>query len=203
MTPALSQQSLSQQLRAATHEAHVRLNRHPLLNLVTRPSLDTQTYTLILRLYWHFYQAAETLIRNALADGVADFNYSGRYKTEWLVRDLECFGPTSECQENEPGTVELLPPRNQAEVIGLMYPLEGSTLGGQVISKHLLRNLGITRNSGARFFNGYGKQTQPFWEAFSQFANHSLASRQEQAMACDYARYIFEQLEAYLDAHVS
>lgn len=201
MTPALSKQSLSQQLRTATHQAHVRLNRHPLLSLVTRPSLDVPTYTHILRLYWHFYQSAETLIQNALADGLSDFDYSDRYKTHWLAQDLVCFGMVPGSQDNTPSPVELVAPRNQAELIGLLYPLEGSTLGGQVISKHLLRNLGITRNSGARFFNGYGKQTPELWEAFRQFADHALGSPQEKAMACDYARYLFEQLEAHLDAH--
>ncbi|KXS52800.1 MAG: heme oxygenase-like protein [Marinobacter sp. T13-3] len=203
MTLALSQAPLNRQLRAATHEAHVRLNRHPLLNLITRPSLDIPTYTMILQLYCQFYQAAEALIRDALANGLADFDYSHRYKATWLAQDLEYFERSSGLNGNQPDPVELVAPRNQAELVGIMYPLEGSTLGGQVISKHLLRNLGITRNTGGRFFNGYGKETPQFWEEFQRFACHAVSCPDEQDRACDYARYLFEQLEAYLDAHVS
>ncbi|WP_206840676.1 biliverdin-producing heme oxygenase [Marinobacterium iners] len=195
--------SLHQQLRQATHAAHVRLNHHPLLSRMTRPTLDIETYTLILQAYWSFYQTAEAHIRNCLASGMADFNYSDRYKTEWLKQDLAHFGLTPGVDGCCPFTVELAIPMNRPELVGMMYPLEGSTLGGRVISRHLMHNLGINDANGGRFFSGYGHNIEQLWTQFIQFAERSPQSRQERTQACDYAIYLFETLEAFLDVHVS
>jgi len=97
----------------------------------------------------------------------------------------------------------LASPNSLSEIVGMMYPLEGSTLGGQVISKHLRRNLGLTPDHGARFFHGYGDDTESFWSAFIEFAEASLTTPETRLQACRYARYLFESLEAFLDVHVS
>jgi heme oxygenase len=36
-------------------------------------------------------------------------------------------------------------------LVGALYVLEGSTLGGQLISRQLNQHLGLTLNTGARF----------------------------------------------------
>lgn len=203
MALATQPQSLQRQLRSATHAAHVRLNHHPLLNQVTRPTLERWHYTLILQAYWSFYQVAEAHIRACLASGMTSFIYTDRYKTDWLAQDLCHFGLTPGSAGCCPFTLDLVKPKNTAELIGMMYPLEGSTLGGQVISKHLVRNLDVTGISGGRFFNGYGDQTERFWLEFNDFASRSLETQGEREQACAYANYLFEKLEAFLDVHVS
>ncbi len=37
-------------------------------------------------------------------------------------------------------------------LVGALYVLDGSTLGGQLISRQLNQHLGLTLNTGARFF---------------------------------------------------
>lgn len=52
------------------------------------------------------------------------------------------------------------------QALGVLYVLEGSTLGGQFIRKEVSRRLGLGPGTGCAFFAGYGDQTGPLWRAF-------------------------------------
>jgi heme oxygenase len=49
--------------------------------------------------------------------------------------------------------------------VGCLYVLEGATLGGQFISRHLA-TLGIGPANGGLFFHGYGAKTGEMWKSF-------------------------------------
>ena len=86
-------------------------------------------------------------------------------KTPLLIADLDLLGGRAPAQL--PLCKELPELVGAAEVLGCLYVLEGATLGGQVISRHLRSTLGIGAESGGRFFHGYGAETGPKWRAFS------------------------------------
>ncbi|RYU93364.1 biliverdin-producing heme oxygenase [Emticicia agri] len=50
--------------------------------------------------------------------------------------------------------------------LGCMYVMEGSTLGGKVILKHISKTLGINPEQGGSYFDGYGDQTGQYWKTF-------------------------------------
>ncbi|MBA4853849.1 biliverdin-producing heme oxygenase [Emticicia sp. BO119] len=50
--------------------------------------------------------------------------------------------------------------------MGCMYVMEGSTLGGKVILKHISKTLGIVPEQGGSYLDGYGDQTGQFWKIF-------------------------------------
>jgi heme oxygenase (biliverdin-IX-beta and delta-forming) len=54
----------------------------------------------------------------------------------------------------------------EAQRYGCLYVMEGSTLGGQLISRHLHARLGIDPDHGGRFFHGYGARTGSMWKVF-------------------------------------
>ena len=54
----------------------------------------------------------------------------------------------------------------EEEVYGCLYVIEGSTLGGQVISRSLREHLGIHPENGGAYFSGYGMLTGPRWKEF-------------------------------------
>lgn len=87
-----------------------------------------------------------------------------RRKTPWLAVDLVALGV---CEPGRLATCSELPPlRTTAARFGCLYVLEGATLGGQVISRHVRRTLGITPAAAGRFFHGYGPRTGEMWQAF-------------------------------------
>ncbi|HEX6279991.1 MAG TPA: biliverdin-producing heme oxygenase [Pyrinomonadaceae bacterium] len=93
----------------------------------------------------------------------AGFDYDERRKLPSLETDAEALNiDGSETYEDLPDLSTL------AKVFGSLYVIEGSTLGGQVISRHLKEHLGITPENGGAFFNSYGSQVGPMWKQFGE-----------------------------------
>ena len=62
-----------------------------------------------------------------------------------------------------------LPPiQTAAEVLGCLYVLEGATLGGRTITRHVQGTLGIMPTTGGSFFDGYAGDTARMWNAMRQ-----------------------------------
>jgi heme oxygenase len=47
-----------------------------------------------------------------------------------------------------------------------LYVLEGSTLGGQLISRHINLVIGLAPGHGCDFFSGHGGATGEMWQRF-------------------------------------
>ena len=67
------------------------------------------------------------------------------------------------------------------EVFGFLYVLEGSTLGGQIITKSLKQNVQLLPVIPTRYFNAYGKQTRKYWDAFlKSLIEHDFKDNQKE-----------------------
>jgi heme oxygenase (biliverdin-IX-beta and delta-forming) len=53
-----------------------------------------------------------------------------------------------------------------AAFLGAMYVIEGSTLGGQYIARHVEHTLGLSPGKGDAYFRGYGDRTGAMWREF-------------------------------------
>jgi len=69
--------------------------------------------------------------------------------------------------------------------LGYLYVMEGSTLGGQLISRHFRQTLGIELATGGAYFHGYGEQTGARWKETVQFLDAApvVASNDPQVQA--------------------
>lgn len=79
---------------------------------------------------------------------------------------------------------------SKAAALGAFYVLEGSTLGGQHITKMIARKLGTDPGMGFSFFNPYADQTNCRWENFKQLLNDSVDDNQS-AIVVEAANQIF------------
>ncbi|RZK54693.1 MAG: heme oxygenase, partial [Hymenobacter sp.] len=80
------------------------------------------------------------------------------------------------------------------QLLGAMYVLEGSTLGGQVIARQLAK-----ANIPQRlYFSGYGERTGTMWKAFCQLLTQA-ATPENEADIVQSARLTFQQLDAWLN----
>ncbi len=79
---------------------------------------------------------------------------------------------------------------------GSLYVLEGSTLGGQVISK-ALRQAPWAPAGGLAYFNPYGKRTGEMWAGFRS-ALEAAAPTLETGKVCEGARATFATLQRTL-----
>ena len=55
---------------------------------------------------------------------------------------------------------------SRSDAFGVLYVLEGATLGGQIIARRLQAALGVTASTGGRFFQSYGPDVGPNWRRF-------------------------------------
>jgi heme oxygenase len=159
-------------LRSATHTYHVLLNQHPLLMGLTKPDYSLANYRKLLLVYFHLYQALEGQISHFMSTQACAFDYTARYKLPWLLNDIAFFKDEPDAIGNVPCLAIVLPEiENIGQLIGMLYVLEGSTLGGQLIFRSLVNYHGLNINEGACFFNGYGESAQLMWQDFLCFSD--------------------------------
>ena len=149
--------SLRERLKAETAQIHEAIEA-----LLPFSTMTQEQYgQVLLRFYW-FYQKyeAEHGMRAARGELASQFYLAGRQKLAWLEQDLKDLGLWPPAQRPSSNALEFL---NEAEVWGSLYVIEGSTLGGQVISKMLQDKWGFAPGTGARFFSAYERETGLKW----------------------------------------
>ena len=147
-------------LREATKEIHQKLEETSLAQDLISPTLRQDKYEHVLTLFGTWFVAAERALREH-QDWIAAELDEGRFqREEWLAQDL----PNKNLNFPE------LPSIPQSEVLGWLYVLEGSTLGGKQISRNLhQRREASGGHWPTQFFDGYGTETGPRWQNFLQF----------------------------------
>jgi heme oxygenase len=149
---------LTEILREQTREQHDQLEAG---NSLPR---TTTEYVTQLAMFFGFIEPWERALAHTLPDD--DPIRRGRSKSSWLEQDLEFHGVDAAQRERLPRTSRLPSISSRAEILGAAYVLEGSTLGGQVISRHLEKTLGLSNGEGYRYFSSYGPQVGLQWRAF-------------------------------------
>jgi len=82
-----------------------------------------------------------------------------------------------------------------AVALGALYVIEGSALGGQVLTPRLAANLGLTPERGARYFHGFGNRTGAMWREFRELAQREVGTQaHDQSDACRGAVQTFKAL---------
>ncbi len=155
-------------LKQETWPHHQRLEqRLDLLN----PTFSRQDYLRLIQAFWGYYQPMESSLAGlaGLRDWLPDLDR--RVKLPWLEKDLLALGMDGDALARLPLCQHLPPCTDAATALGCLYVMEGSTLGGQVISRHLKRSLALDADNGAAFFHGYGEATGAMWQAFRQQVN--------------------------------
>ena len=103
---------------------------------------------------------------------------TARQRKPLLELDLAWFGVTK-----HDGTRPALPEMNDlASLFGIMYVMEGSTLGGQFIARHVETVLHLTEGRGNSYFRGHGIQTGLMWKEFCEMLKLRIPDEQTKAV---------------------
>lgn len=191
--------SVRETLRNSTHSHHVRLNRHPLLSELTRPGLNLDVYARILRAYRHYFRVVEPALERYLKRHPDLFDYQPRRKLPWLDADIAHFPNIPQPTTTPAALLTLAEISDLGSLVGLLYAIEGSTLGGLVIARHLRDHVQLDERCGARFFSAYGSDTDVRWQEFCAFAETIGDSNEQLARAQASAALAFVALERCLD----
>jgi heme oxygenase len=148
------------------------------------------------RLYGYYRPLEQRLF--ALDGWPAALDLAARRKTPLLEIDLRALGVRSPERLPFCGDLPDLPGLPQA--FGCLYVMEGATLGGQFITRHIQRVLGIGPENGGRFFHSYGNDVGARWKAFrAVVAAHATSPSVEDAVVRAAAE-TFEKLYAWYTA---
>jgi len=178
-------------LRDATKDVHSQLETHLTLN---RPNAGRAEYQQWTRAMYGWLSTFEDKLWTSPWPDAAEAPLRNR-KRAWLVADLKALGETDESVTALPMADPHLHLQTEAKRFGAAYVLEGSTLGGQV----LLRQLGarLAPSEGV-YLRGYGGQTGPMWQRFSDALGSALQTPSDLEHAIASARYTFGSLAQWL-----
>ncbi len=126
---------------------------------------DRLDYRALVARFWGIYAPLEAALREVDWEAL-DIDFAARSKAGWLVEDLMLLGMGSEDIASLPRTQRLPTIKGPADAMGVLYVMEGASLGGQIISRQLETQLAITRSTGGRFFSSYGSEVGGKWRAY-------------------------------------
>jgi heme oxygenase len=155
-----------------------------------------ETYASLLRMYYGFFHPLEKQIQELLSsDDLADIRL--RRNSRLLIEDLSAL-PVAFAY---PAICYQLPVlQTKAQAFGALYVAEGSSLGGRVIAKMLLKNPGLSiSHRQLNYFNGYGDQTGIRWTELLQVLN----AQEEAGPIVEAANDTFLQFENWIKASLA
>ncbi len=151
-------------------------------------------YRNLLVKFYAFYKTYETKMRDAMGENSIDFNYEERLNTPKLLADLENLGLTESEISDIKDFGDLPALDSQEKIFGSLYVIEGSTLGGQYISRHLKEKFGLDETGGIAFFSGYGKETGKMWKAFRKAITDFAETSEDHEAIIKSANATFEKI---------
>ncbi|MEO7338535.1 MAG: biliverdin-producing heme oxygenase [Caldimonas sp.] len=128
----------------------------------------------------------------------AGIDFEARRKAHRLASDLRVLGLSTAEQAGLPRHPSIRTPATRAGAFGMLYVVEGATLGGTVISRTVERALGLTATRGASFHHGYGEHNGARWREFRLAADAAVKGADEQREAVGQACATFEDFGSWL-----
>lgn len=182
------------ELRAATRTQHDRIEQV----LALDAPMPLPRYAAILLGFRRFLTGWEQELREALPARLQGW-LAERSRLGFVAQDL-AFLAAELPRQPEPATPRCLPLPHVAAAFGSLYVIEGSALGGQVITPRLKRDLGLEPARGASYFNGFGEHTGAMWREFRQLAAAEIGDDPaRRRLACQAAVQTFDTLTATLE----
>jgi heme oxygenase len=181
-------------LRTKTAKSHTKLEENELSRTILSSDVTVEGYQAYLSKMYGVIAGCENDVFPALTSVFPDLKL--REKSEFIIRDLQLTGmPLAE--------IEQLPVcefrfSNVGEALGIMYVLEGSTLGGKVLYKHIHKVLGLDELTGASFFWGYGTDTGNMWKNFIHALSEYAITRDAEQDVISSAAQTFNIIDEWL-----
>lgn len=184
-------QALKEQTRALHERVEASLG-------IMDPDLTLAGYRSLLERFWGFYAPMEARLYALGPWDALGLDSEARRKAPWLAADLRAMGVDDDALARLPLCHALPRVDGVAGALGCLYVMEGATLGGAFIARHLALALGVQTASGGRFFASYAERRGPMWKAFGQGVEQYTAERggSEQVLAA--ARETFTRLDEWL-----
>jgi len=185
---------LLQRLRHETSAQHEAVEANPFNEALGAGTVTAAQAAWFLGKLYGFMQPLEDQLATLAPALDPAWELPARRRAHLIPADLaDLLGPAA----ITPPRCPVLPPlTTPAQALGVLYVLEGSTLGGQVIARQLEKaGLGAAR----RYFTAYGALTGPRWQTTCRLLTEAATPENENEIVAS-AQRTFADLGAWLKA---
>lgn len=183
---------LTAELRESTETIHL-ASEKKMVQTLKRVATE-HGYARLLNWLYGFYAPLEELIRFHLTPETFP-DMIRRSRAEFILWDIK----ELTAERLKPDICRQLPVIDSyPRALGALYVLEGSTLGGRIISGMVIRQLGSEK--GLSFFNSYGAETDRMWQLFKDFLNSPWSPQQRKEIIAG-AEDTFITFNNWIDQH--
>ena len=179
-------------LREETKKSHADLDQslYPYIQQTKTP----EQYSKLLSVFYGFINPIQQQFDQYFSE--ANFpGYTQRRKPSWIISDLTALNAASahipEC--NYTGYISNLP-----EAWGAFYVIEGSSMGGTIISKTILKNIPGAADA-LQFFTGYGEHNPAMWKNFLDLLETSNDNEADGVAIIESAKNTFTNFKKWID----
>lgn len=195
-------------LREAVRERHARMESLPFVAALTSGTLPLESYVGQLRAM-AVIQA--TLEHECAQTDVAELKALIQERPSRLVharKDLSVFdslhipdiGAAVEQTRRIAEWIRLCRVEQPADLLGILYVLQGTTLGNTVHLPDVLRILSGPLSEAVHYYAGYGDQTAAYWQEFTHAMNAFPLEQSGYEHQAEVALEFFDRLEALFSA---
>lgn len=152
--------SISESLKKLSISLHDQTEEKFQSGKIFTGTFTPEDYRKLLLHNFYLIKAYENPVFDFLKNDYAEkLQLEERRKLSALQKDLASLGITDYGETTAPQLT------NIQQAFGILYVMEGSTLGGNVIAKNLAK-LDAFRDFSFQYFGIYGDQTGPMWKNF-------------------------------------
>lgn len=195
---AIASNSIHLQLKQQTSSAHTALDSSPLLAKLMSKNLSKAHYVKVLQKLQPWYFALESVFTECL---ILPPSLNICSKSALLNEDLQTLSANTQSAsfiDEYFGDLTLRFAQQSKEyLLGALYVVEGSSLGGAVLAPKIERTLGIS--CGTAFYRCYGDNKQALFAQVLAFIQGKIANQQQLDEAIKGANAAFDSLQKWLE----
>ena len=138
-----------------------------------KPDLTLAEYRSHLIKMLGFYTPLEARLSQYVQEFGDVLSIARRFKTQWLHADLIALAESTMDLAESGKYAAISKITSLPMCVGVLYVIEGSTLGAQVIRRSLIQNLDLD-DTTMHFYNGYGSETLTMWKSLRSQAQNAV-----------------------------
>lgn len=176
-------------LKQATATAHANLEQLPISSSIMKPDVTMAEYSRYLQVMYQVINEVEKRFFHVVSSVFSDMNL--RAKSDLIKEDLKKIGGIPEAKSS---LIFDSADKSTAFIVGIIYVVEGSTLGGRYMLKNINSVIDFGGQNATTFLDGYGNTTGSMWKKFANELSEFEAVTKSSSDIIAGAQHAFEAI---------